>query len=92
MQLVGGGLAAGNLMRSAKKVPVKRGNKWSQHHPIIMSDMGESLLFILPTELANALANAGAAQADVLGVPAAAGGGCAGDGRCGCDGCCGCGC
>ena len=47
-----------------------RSGLWKQHHPIIMGSMGESLLSIEPAALAGAFA-----RADVLGVPAAAGGG-----------------
>ena len=78
VQLVEGGSAGGG-----KDVPVVCG-LWKQHRPIIMGSMGESLLSIEPAALAGALDRAGAAQADVLGVPAADGGGCAGDGCSGC--------
>ena len=78
VQLVGGGAAGGG-----KDVSVG-GGLWKQHNPIIMGSMGENLLSIEPGTLARALDSGGAAQADVLGVPAAAGGGCAGDGGSGC--------
>ena len=81
VQLVEGGSAGGG-----KDVPVVCG-LWKQHRPIIMGSMGESLLSIEPAALAGALDRAGAAQADVLGVPAADGGGCAGDGCSGCKAC-----
>ena len=81
VQLVEGGAAGGG-----KYVSVVCG-LWKQHCPIIMGSMGESLLSIEPAALADALDRAGAAQADVLGVPAAAGGGCAGAGCSGCKAC-----
>ena len=81
VQLVEGGAAGGG-----KAVSVERG-LWEEHRPIIMGSMGDNLLSIEPGTLARALDSGGAAQADVLGVPAADGGGCAGGGCSGCKVC-----
>ena len=81
VQLVEGGSAG-----AGEEVCVRRG-LWKQHRPIIMGSMGDNLLSIEPGTLARALHSGGAAQADVLGVPAADGGGCAGGGCSGCKVC-----